>query len=89
MAEKIWGTPPPPKKNEKSELSEMARTLIEKSGECRVLACADTGSEDPVGVHQYSHTILHAVESKKLFSLILYSFNGMVSILFILIYFLI
>ena len=33
--------------NEKSELSEMARTLIEKSGECRVLVCADTGSEDP------------------------------------------
>jgi hypothetical protein len=38
------------KKIIKSELSEMLRTLIEKSeggGEFRVLACADTGSEDP------------------------------------------
>ena len=49
--QKKLGGPLPPKKKlkkiEKSELSEMARTLIEKSGECRVLACADTGSEDP------------------------------------------
>jgi hypothetical protein len=48
--EQNLGDPPPQKKIkkiEKSELSEMARTLIEKSGDCRVLACADTGSKDP------------------------------------------
>ena len=45
----------------KSELSEMARTMIEKSGECRVLACADTGSEDPrwrAPVLHYTYHIL-------------------------------
>jgi hypothetical protein len=45
-------------KNEKwSELSEMARTLIE----FRVLACIDTGARNPLGVRQYclSVVVLH------------------------------
>jgi hypothetical protein len=55
--EQKFGGPPPYFYFFKSELSEMARTLIEKSkggGEFRVLAEART----PVGVRQYLDIIL-------------------------------